>query len=173
MIYNDIHDCPVKIFHRILETGNIQLLVYETLAESIAMAMKGEGKKPEDEKKLWEVFEKLKGQQIDKFGVCEESATLFYKQNTINKLEIKKLEGDLQADTQIKLIEAEIIRLKKNAEKEIKEEDLGKHHAKLYALVEDRFKRRIDDLSIMEFYTYLYEIIKQDKFDRLTKRKTA
>lgn len=148
MIYKDIYECPIKIYHRIIESKDVSLL----------------GDAPE--KELWEIFYSMQDSLVDIFGVSDLMFLIYHKQKTINKLEVKLLEGDAAAETNLTFAKIQMKRLQTRADRE-RQEDVSKVHVRLRRAVEIEYKRDIDKLTVHEFYTDLQDIQEKSGRERM------
>jgi hypothetical protein len=144
-MYKDIYELPVKIFHRIVESGNLELL-YITKPDKA------------DKKLLEKTWDEINDQLIKEFGVSEELRMIFYKQQDINTLEIKALEGDTSVQFFINVYRQELENLKLSM---ITVTDYKKYHARLRRIVYQRYQRPVDGLSTFDFYTDLQDLSKE------------
>jgi hypothetical protein len=143
-MYKDIYDLPVKLFHRIIETGNLELL-YITKPDKV------------DPDLLAKVWDDINDQLIKEFGVSEEFRMIFYKQQDINTLEIKALEGDESVQFFINVYRQELENYKQGL---IPVTDYKKYHAKLHRILTARY-RDTHNLSTFEFYNDLHDYTKE------------
>jgi len=148
VIYKTIHDIPIKILHRIRETGDCSLLIYETMSEAI----KG---KTDNEGDLNEIYSNMEYDLINRFGVSEKAQSFIYKQREILILEIEELAGDRSVSPMLAMMREQYEALK--SELSVNKE-IDKENARLRRIVEQEYSINIDRCTAFEFYTYLKDI---------------
>lgn len=166
MIYDDIHIIPVKIYHEIRRTGDYKLLQKETLAESITNSLKNKKVKFLPKAELMRIFLKIQDQEIDLFGVSDEFKDYFYKRNTVYQLELKVLLGNDQEKTFLEIQKVQLESKKRLLENTHKG-DIAKSYARSYALVERSTGRKVDDMTLFEFNTYLCDAMSATKAEQI------
>lgn len=161
MIYKNIHDCPIKTFHRIVESGDVRLLEYETVSEAVS------GKKKKyTEDQLAEVYGKMHDDIIDNFGVSDDFTLYFHKRKTVLKLEIAVLEGDQSVKTLLELNRQDLARYKKRLSSD--DSEIDKWHVRIRREVENEFKSDMDKMTVFEFYTNLHDINEEARKRKLS-----
>jgi hypothetical protein len=83
---------------------------------------------------------------------------IFYKQQDINTLEIKLLEGDTSVEFFLNDYKRQLESLKSGM---VKVDDYKKYHAKLHRILTARFNRDTHNLSTFEFYNDLHDYTKE------------
>jgi hypothetical protein len=150
MVYKTIYDCPIKIFHRVGETKDYNLFVYETISE----AVKGEIQKPDN---LSVIYESMQDAIIDKFGVSEKIQTYIYKQRDVDQLELDVLSGDRSQETMLNIYKIELESFKNELLDSISDE-MDKDNARLRRIVEQEYGINIEKCTVFEFYTCLEDM---------------
>jgi len=113
-------------------------------------------------------FDKMNCQLIDKFGVNREVEMIFYKRNSILRNKIKEILSGENHETDNLFLEREIDQMKKRlGEHSIK--DIHQHHARMYRMLEERYKRSAKTLTVFEFYTDLNDLKKEIELQKQTK----
>jgi hypothetical protein len=146
-MYKDIYELPVKIYHKIVETGNLDFL-YINKPTEIDTAL------------LEKTWEEIHEQLINEFGVSEEFKAMFYKQQDINKFELQALMGDQSAYTHISVFQSDLDRIKSRIHKV---ENYRKHHASLYMAVRSKYQVDPRSLTTFEFYNALTDMKKESE----------
>lgn len=180
MNYTSIYDCPVKVFRNIIRTSNVKLLQYDSSYDIILKALKSirilgwliKMPKQLSEIELWDIFESIGDERINVFGVPDNYQAEYFKQRTVNKLEINVLKGDLTLNTELQFQKRDLERIKKlNKILDSKEND--KNQARIDAIIEKETGRSIDKLTIFEYETYVQDIHKKSIIDRNKHLKIA
>jgi hypothetical protein len=163
MIYKTLHDIPIKIYHRVIETGDYNLLVYDALSESISRSINKEEPEKHDIKELEEIFESMMAYRLDKFGVSKEYKEMYYLEQDLIRCQIKYLDGDTSFGEKIKRFESQIGFIAKQYDD--KENDLEVIHARERRIVEKETSRDIDKISAFDFYIDLKDI--QERYEKM------
>jgi hypothetical protein len=149
ILWEGIYDCIIDNWHKFLETGEFKWLVKE-------------GKFKENEK-FYILVDRIQCQLIDEFGVSVQYELKFYKQKTINKLEIQVLKGHTEHEDKINLLKHELEHLEKKMSKG-QDEDLKKYHARQHRMIQTHYPGRDSHkLTIFEFNNDFHDIIKANK----------
>jgi hypothetical protein len=143
-MYKDIYELPVKLYHKIVETGNLEFLFTGRTKWSHAKRIR----------RVSAIFfwDKIHEQLINEFGVSEDFKNMFYKQQDLNKWEIQALLGDQSAYTFIGACKSDLDRIKGHLNKIT---DYRKHHADLYRILHQKYGRDPHNLTTFEFYNDL------------------
>jgi hypothetical protein len=148
ILYEDIYDCPVDMYHKCIETNEFKYLIKEGSYDKKNL--------PELAKR----FELINNQRIDIFGVSPEFEIYFYKQRDVNKLEIKVLQGDRSAITFLNIYKSDLNKI----EETLSEGDSRQHHARLHRIIQTHFQGRDSHkLTVFEFYNDINDIILEQK----------
>lgn len=150
--FDNIYDLPIVRYHKVIEESELKYLLHEVPKDS-----------QNDKEELIQAWEKINEQIIDEFGVSNEFEAIFYKQNTINKLEIEQLLGDNSRATLCEVLKIEVNELKSKV-KEVK--DVRKYHARLHRILEGHYKRETHSLSTFEFYNDLHDLQKEQEREK-------
>lgn len=123
--FDNIYDLPITRYHKIIEDSTFKPLL---IKQRKTRFVKKIDKFLNHSKSLNLIWERINEDIIDQFGVSNEFEAIFYKQNTINKIEIERLLGDNTRATLCELLKMEVNELK-GKNKEVK--DVRKYHARL------------------------------------------
>ena len=150
-------DMPVKVFHKIIETGSLLHLYTGPAKHSHAKRIR----RSVGIIGCAHVWERISDEFIKEFGVSKEFELLFYKQRDILKLEIDNLLGDQSADFLIRQYKHDYERLKMGISQV---SNYRKHHAQLHRMIQVKWPgRQTNNLSVFEFYNDLNDIINEDR----------
>ena len=146
-------DMPVKVFHKIIETGSLLHLytgpakhIHAKRIRKISMQM---------------AWDKISDEFIKEFGVSKEFELLFYKQRDILKFEIDSLLGDQSADFLVRQYKHDYERLKMGISHI---SNFRKHHAQLHRMIQVKWPgRQTNNLSVFEFYNDLNDMMNEDR----------
>lgn len=158
--FNSIYDLPVTRYHKVIEESSLKYLLKDT-----------EDKETEE---LYKAWEDINVQLIDEFGISNDMEIMFHKQNTINKIKLQMIMGDRSNETLCRILESEV-GLIKSRQQDVK--DIRKYHARLYRILDERYKRDSHNLSTFEFYNDLNDLQDEQRRkevkDLVKKRKYA
>lgn len=149
-------DMPVKWFHKIIETNNMEYL-YDTKPKfSHAKRIRKTSSRA-----LVKVWENLNAQLIAEFGVTDEFKRIFYKQKDINDLEVKALMGDTSAPFLIEVYKSDLALIKSSL---AKVDNYKKYHAQLHRSIQVKWPgRNTHELSVYEFYNDVADLMKESE----------
>jgi hypothetical protein len=146
IFYKDIYECPIDNFHWVEERKSFEFLIKE-----------GKYKPNKHDEKLSALYEDMKYQLIDEFGVSPEFELYFYKLRDINKRELEVLKGNRSAIT--------FLNINKNELKMIEErmssnhEEPKKVNARMHRLIQTHYQGRDSHkLTVFEFYNDIHDI---------------
>ncbi len=148
----NIYNLPVKVFHQVIETNNMGLLLHRKVKGKYAKMIR---RIPGLGLLIWE---KLTAQLIKEFGVSQEFEAMFYKQRDINNLEIQAMLGDTSAEFLISTYKSDLERIKQRLSRV---DDFRKYHAKLHRAITARYTRDSHSLTVFEFYNDLNDLQKE------------
>ena len=150
--FDNIHELPIIRYHKIIEDSTFKpLLIKQRKSRFVRKIDKFIG----NSRILGRIWEDINVDIIDQFGVSHDFEAIFYKQNTINKLEIEILLGDNTKITTCELLKMEIDQLKSKT-KQVK--DIKKYHARLHRILQSHFSRDTHNLSTFEFFNDLQDL---------------
>ena len=150
VLFKDVHETPIKIFHRAVESTPKSLIK--------------EGSQYYIDSIEWYLLRKiefLKGQLIDEFGVSPEAEMLYYKKCEVLNWEIKLLEGDRSAETFLMIAKQQEEQLIKMMG--VDKYDAKKGHAMARLAFIKEFHTIDDNLSMYDFYFAIHEIMSRNE----------
>lgn len=144
MLYKSIYECPIRVYQRIFEFDNVNLLIRSKWKFKLLRLVK--------KINLVEILDNIVIQLITEFGVSRKYEVKFYKERDLLRLKLDYLLGDISREVEIEIKERD---LKKLEAKVPTIHDLRKENASMHRILSQWAGADSRTLTIFEYYNLI------------------